>query len=297
MDRKGIEEIRARVSCVTVFQRAGFVRDESESSRNAVKFRRGAEVFIVNHQGAGWFDPLSERKGDIFALVMLLEAISFPTAVRRLEALTGLDRTVPTSPAVTPRPYSASIDIRWSGRLALTLGSPNYRYLSEGRGLPHSILRTATAAGLIRQGPHGSAWFRHADANNQLTGWEERGPQWRGFCRGGSKTLFCFGNRRPLRLCVTEVAIDALSLAALEGIRRDTLYVSTGGGWSPATITSLEIVAAKACLVAATDADPQGNAYADRLRYLADRANADFVRLTPCMGDWNEVLKEKQERK
>lgn len=48
-------------------------------------------------------------------------------------------------------------------------------------------------------------------------------------------SLFRFGQVDALRLCVTETAIDAMSLGVLERIRPDTLYFSTGGGWSPAT--------------------------------------------------------------
>jgi hypothetical protein len=42
------------------------------------------------------------------------------------------------------------------------------------------------------------------------------------------------------RLAVSEGAINALSLAALENIRPDTLYVATGGGMVPETIGRLE---------------------------------------------------------
>jgi hypothetical protein len=41
------------------------------------------------------------------------------------------------------------------------------------------------------------------------------------------------------RLVVTKAAIDALSLAAIENLRSDTLYAATGGMWL-GTIAALE---------------------------------------------------------
>ena len=85
------------------------------------------------------------------------------------------------------------------------------------------LLKTASA-----KVPFGSLWAAHKDRAGLVTGWEERGPQWRGFATGGSKRLFQFGATNPKRLCVTEAAIDALSLAAIEAAAnsqccRDTL--------------------------------------------------------------------------
>ncbi len=96
-----------------------------------------------------------------------------------------------------------------------------------------------------------------------------------------------------LRICVTEAAIDALSLAAIEVLRSDTLYVSTGGGWSPATDQAIRSLArrADARLVAATDNNRQGDVYADRIHAIAAEASALYARSQPRAGDWNEDLK------
>ncbi|MBW6425441.1 DUF3991 and toprim domain-containing protein [Rhizobium sp. XQZ8] len=295
MNRERIEELRARVSCALVLSQAGFALDIRESSRGAQKFRRGSEILIVTHQGAGWFDPLSEMKGDVFSLVRLIERVSFPAALKHLGALAGVRdfQVVARLPArrTDPMPVAA----RWARRPALGPGSPATIYLEETRALPRAVLLHAAGAGLIRQGPCGSAWFRHDDETATLSGWEERGPDWRGFAKGGFKSLFRFGDRSAPRVCITEAAVDALSLAALEAVRSDTLYTSTGGGWSPTTAHAIAIVAANRLLVAATDADPQGDVYADRLRHLADQAGADFRRLRPKAVDWNEEWKERRE--
>jgi hypothetical protein len=294
MEREEIEAVRSRVSCATVLANAGFRLDPKESSRRALKFRRGGEIVIVTHGGSGWFDPLSERKGDVFALAGQLDHAPFEVCVERVGALAGLS-VMPVDHRWPVRSFSASIIDRWQARLALRPPGPAHRYLAEARALPPHILRLATDADLIRQGPYGSAWFRHDDSAGDLAGWEERGPDWRGFATGGAKTLFRFGRPPVNRICITEAAIDALSLASLEGMRRDTLYASTGGGWSPSTVTAIASAAKGGMLVAATDADPQGEVYADRLRAMADALGSDFVRLRPRLGDWNEDLKERRE--
>lgn len=117
-------------------------------------------------------------------------------------------------------------------------------------------------------------------------------PKWRGFATGGTKELFRFGAHDALRVAVTEAAIDALTLAALEDQRPDTLYVSTGGGWAPMTSGALSTLARRTGveLVAATDNDAQGETFAARLKAIADDAGCGSIRLTPPVGDWNEVL-------
>lgn len=94
-----------------------------------------------------------------------------------------------------------------------------------------------------------------------------------------------------------------MSLAAIERFRDGTLYISTGGGWSPSTEAALRQMASRpeALLVAATDANPQGEMFAERLRALADDVGCNWSRLRPPADDWNEALKirekEKRERK
>ena len=142
-------------------------------------------------------------------------------------------------------------------------------------------------------------WAAHVNDEGVVTGWEERGPDWRGFSTGGSKILFRLGSSDAMRLCVTEAAIDAMSLAAFEGLRDSSLYLSTGGGWSPTTDSAVRKLAARpgVVLVAATDANSQGETFAGRLRDIADEVGCDWLRLTPPAEDWNDALKAREEEK
>ena len=151
----------------------------------------------------------------------------------------------------------------------------------------------------MREGPYGSAWFAHRDEANAVTHIEIRGPGFKGSLRGGTKTLFRLagGGPRHNRLVITEAPIDTLSVAAIEGIRADTLYAATGGGMGPGTLQAIERLLAEmarwpdALLAGATDANRAGERYAARHAELAAAAGIAFERLAPPLGaDWNDVL-------
>lgn len=304
MNRKELEALRERVSCAAVLEHAGFAIDAKESTRRAIKFRRGAEIIIVTHEGRGWFDPLSDAKGDVFGLVEHLDHVGFLEGAGRVADLVGLAITEPEWPAPSLRQnHDLSLPERWKARRRPWPGSSTWAYLCGERFLPAILLRATIRQDCLREGPYGSMWAAHTDNAGIVTGWEARGPEYRGFASGGTKVLFRLGPDTALRLVVTEAAIDAMSLAAIEGLRDGTLYLSTGGGWSPSTEGALRQLASRpdAFLLAATDANPQGELFAERLRALADTVGCDWSRLRPPEEDWNETLKirekEKRERK
>ncbi len=175
------------------------------------------------------------------------------------------------------------------------------RYL-ESRGLPRSVLTAAARCDVIREGPRGSAWFARRDPAGLVIHVDVRGPSYKGSLTGGCKSLFCFSHgpqARHGRLVLAEAAIDALSRAAIERLRKDTIYAATGGGMGPSTIAALEarLFAMKdspgALLESAADANPAGDRYAARHQEIAERSGVPFKRLRPPIdgGDWNDVLK------
>ena len=304
-----IEWLKAGVSCAVLLERLPppWRLDRAESTRHSPKYRRGvAEILIVNHDGRGWWDPLSDRKGDIFTLVQHLDpGLSFGAARRLLRDFVGIAPTFPEA-VRTRRARASSLSVvqRWERCQPLSDGSPAWLYLARQRGLPEYILTSARAANVIREGPHASAWFAHRDGAGLLTGIEMRGPAWRNFSAGGSKALFRLpGNPGHLnRVVVCEAAIDALSLAAIEEDRRDTLYAATAGGMGPATILALQLLLLDLAadpagiLIAATDADVPGRRYAARLASMAAEAGVRFDMILPPDGlnDWNDALRAGQ---
>ncbi|WP_196236945.1 DUF3991 and toprim domain-containing protein [Rhizobium leguminosarum] len=300
MKRREIEALRERVGCAAVLERASFAIYIKESSRRAIKFRRGGEIIIVTHEGRGWFDPLSDEKGDVFGLVEHLDHVGFIECAERVADLVGSTITEPEWQPLEPDGGDElSLPHRWQARRRPWPGSSTWRYLNGERWLPEPLLRAAIKGDHLREGPYGSMWAAHSDDVGVVTGWEARGPQYRGFASGGNKILFRLGPPTALRLAVTEAAIDAMSLAAIEALRDGTLYLSTGGGWSPATQAALRELASRpdAQLVAATDANSQGDLFAERLRALAEDTGCDWTRLRPPKEDWNETLKVREKQK
>ena len=177
-------------------------------------------------------------------------------------------------------------------------GDPAWSYLAGARALPGPVLAAAARQDCIRQGAYGSAWFVHRDQSGGASHIEIRGPDFKGSLRGGRKTLFRFGGsaRPPRRLAVLEAPIDALSLATIEGMRADTLYVATGGGMGPGTVAAIEALLprlreAGGVLASGTDANAAGDHYAERHAALAAEAGVAFERARPPEDqDWNDVL-------
>jgi len=306
-----IEWLKAEVNCAALLERLPPVwrLDRAESTRRSLKYRRGGgEIIIVNHDGRGWWDPLSEAKGDIFSLVRHLDpGLNFGEARRVLSGFAGIAPSFPEAlRARRTRATRIPVAQQWDGRRPLSRGSPAWLYLTGQRGLPENILAAARVADAIREGPRGSAWFAHRDEAGLLTGIKMRGPDWRNFSAGGEKTLFRLpGFRLPgspgrlTRIAVCEAAIDAMSLAAIERARRDTLYAATAGGMGPATIAALQQLLQglatdpAGILIAATDADSAGRRYAARLEEMAAEAAVRFDAILPPDGlnDWNDALR------
>ncbi len=298
MEKAEIEALRVRVGCAALLEHEGFAIDLKESTRRAVKFRREDDIIIVIHDDKGWFDPRSDAKGDVFGLASYLIGGGFSEAVAVVGGLVAYQPTLPAwEHSAHLSKFHATIAERWDHRKRPWRASATWTYLTQSRAIPWHVVREAIDADLIREGPYGSMWAKHADGADQVVGWEERGPDWRGFSTGGAKQLFRFGVTTARRICVTEAAIDAMSLAAIEE-RGGTLYVSTGGGWSPLTAQALETLASQrdTQLIAATDNNVQGEVFADRIRKMAEAAGCDFSRLRPRAEDWNEELKERREK-
>lgn len=291
-----LTELRARVDCRAVLERAGWTLDERESTRGALKYRHGAgRIVIVTHEGRGWFDPVNGGRGDVLALAQHVWGGNLGHARRSLRPLAGIAPLAP-SPGCEGQTVPRQASAIWERAALPRPGSQAWRYLSGERFLPTDTLHRAVDAGVLREGIYGTIWGAHRDAAMAVTGWEMRGPNYKGFCKGGRKCLFRIGEARPERVAVAESAIDALSLAAIEGWREGTLYVSTGGGWGPGTDGLLGAVLQSASLlVIATDRGQGGELMAGRLHETALFCGVAAARLLPDGKDWNDQLRRESQ--
>ncbi|MGH7084332.1 MAG: DUF3991 domain-containing protein [Acetobacteraceae bacterium] len=299
------------MSCATILERmGGWKLDAKESTRRALKYRRGkGEVLIVNHDQRGWWNPLGEERGDCFALVQYLRAdLNFGQArcvLRALDGRTPSFRNV--SPYCQRRNPPRSATARWAAAGWLSPAGPAWIYLAGERCIPAAILASAAGQDAVRQGGRGTPWFAHCDHTGRLTGVEARGPVYRGFLAGGTKSLFRFRSNSEaerLRVAVLEAPIDALSIAAIEtvavdGLATQTLYVATGGGIGPGTVEALEGISTElsgrsGTVAIATDNDAAGDRHAAKIEALARKRALRIERARPPerFNDWNDRLRE-----
>jgi hypothetical protein len=179
------------VNCAVVLERAatGWALDAAESSKRALKYRRGpGEIIIVNHEGRGWWDATSAAKGDVFDLVQHLDpSLNFGQVRKTLRGLVGLP---PIYPALQREKAAEGQQRapaeRWAERPLLTSGDPAWRYLTAVRCLPRAVLKVAARQDVIRRGSFSSAWFAYR-RDGEVTHVEIRSATFRGSLRGGTK--------------------------------------------------------------------------------------------------------------
>ena len=232
--------------------------------------------------------------------------LSFGHVRKRLREFAGLSPRFPPVDKAEGRNYpDRPVTERWAERKAVWPNSLTWRYLARERWLPSAIIEAASAAGVLREGPAGSAWFPHLDGHGVVAHVGVRGPTYKGSLTSGAKSLFRLPPKGPLlpRLVLAEAPIDALSVAAIESLRKDTLYAATGGGMGPGTIAALEALLASIALLpgalicSAVDANGPGDRFADRHRSLGEKFSIPFARLRPPIegGDGNDVLRARSE--
>ena len=196
-----IEELRDKVHCAVVLERTlpCWKLDRKESTKLSLKYRRGkGEILIVSHAGRGWWDPTSDAKGDVFRLVQRLEpGLNFGHVRKRLRAFAGLSPCFSAADRAGRRKEpDRPVAARWAERKTVWPNSPAWRYLKRQRGLSPAIIEAASVAGVLREGPFGSAWFAHFDRAGAVAHVDVRGPTYKGSLTGGVKSLF----RLPLKV-------------------------------------------------------------------------------------------------
>jgi hypothetical protein len=301
-----LDLFRAQVNCAAVLENLGqpWHLDKNGSTRRAMKYRRGeGEVLIVTHEGRGWWDPQSAAKGDVFTLVQHLDpSLNFGHVREVLRRFVGITpRYTPAERRRGGQGDTRSVAERWASRPRLRPGCAAWNYLVQARALPTAVLTAAAEKDIIRDGAYGSTWFAHVD-QGPVTHVEIRGPSFKGSLKGGHKTLFRLrpGAVETTRLVIAEAPIDALSVAAMEQLRTDSLYVATGGGMGPGTLAALQTICAElatrpgSIVESVADADRAGDRYAERHAEIARAAGVTFLRLRPPEGqDWNDVQRER----
>jgi Putative Ig domain len=139
MERKDLEDLRDKVPCGAILETDGWKLDAKESSKRAVKYRRGeGEIVIATRAGKGWFDPMSDAKGDVFGLSEHIGGFGFAEALERVGELVGFVASQPVwRKPIRDKPVSLATT-RWNTRPRVKPGSATWVYLTQARGIPEA---------------------------------------------------------------------------------------------------------------------------------------------------------------
>ena len=305
-----IEELRNKVHCAVVLERTPppWKLDRKESTKLSLKYRRGkGEILIVSHGGKGWWDPTSDAKGDVFGLVQRLEpGANFGHVRKRLREFAGLKPSFPIAERAGRRKASdRSVAERWADRKAVWPDSPTWRYLARKRFLPSAIIEAASAAGVLREGPAGSAWFAHFIGAGSVAHVDIRGPTYKGSLTGGAKSLFCYAckqcaspsahsHRGRDRRSERRRHRESSRRYALRGKRRGH---GTGHDRGARSAGRTHSNAPRRSVLQRHGRERAGDRFAERHRSLAEKFSVPFARLRPPIegGDWNDVLRARSQ--
>lgn len=290
-----LERFKTEINLADYAASQGYELDRKESSRSSLVMRcpaNGDKIIVATGEDghAIYFSVRDDGdNGSILDFIMHRQHCTFREACQILRHRTPFPfPTAASSHHPKPEPIPrdrAALVAQWH-RFAPYSGG----YLQE-RGLSAATLALVTDR--LRLDGRGNAVFRHDDRSG-LTGWEVKNRGFTGFAAGGTKAFFAVRagippQAEPPRLVLAESAIDALSFHQVDSA--PALLLSFGGGMSPDQEALLAHILMKypaAAVLAATDADEQGEEYAAIIAAI----RPDTIRAKPSKGnDWNDVIR------
>ncbi len=258
--------------------------DRFERVGDSLRFKENHSISIRRGY-CGYTDfGETDEKGNSIDFLMKYLGYSFQGAV--LSLLNEVPSAANFEQKMTPRELRKNEEENPAPPIQLPAKSDNQRrlfgYLCKTRGIPATVVQQLFDQELIYQeATFGNIVFHSAPEN-----WAEvRGTltdkPYHGILTGSARFgCWRFNVGDPKTVYITESAIDAVSLACING--NAAQYVSIGGAAKQGTIDRIK--KEDLPVVIATDADAAGDATAQN--------NKDCSRLRPENGakDWNEVL-------
>jgi hypothetical protein len=292
-----LERFKAEINLVELASSYGYECIRKESSRSSIVMSHpdGDKIVIAAAPDGHsiFFSVRASSSGSVIDFIMHRELVSLGGArivLRRCLApgyLQARSRVHYRPDAIAISQDQPAIYARWLGMQPYSSQGDGYLEL---RGIQAETI--ALFADRIRMDERGNVAFRHDDLRS-LSGWEMKNRGFTGFAGGGKKALFGCKIGVPAKepaplLVITESAIDALSYYQLQP--QPGVYLSFAGALSQDQQELLRLALTRypaARAVAATDADAQGEKYAELLRQM----RSDVERHAPPIGkDWNDTL-------
>ena len=168
-----LDRLRAGVSCAALLERLqpGWLLDKEASTPRRLKYRCGAgEILIINHGGRGWWDPLSDAKGEVFSLTQHLDPhLNFGQVRKLLRGMVGPRPSRPEMERKPGKPNTPAVPAAqlWADRHALRLAgmADGRRHPAQAGGPPRRRFRGGPRGRLTaRRGARHARHSAHAAA-------------------------------------------------------------------------------------------------------------------------------------
>jgi hypothetical protein len=303
--RNELEEFKTQIDlCDFACAWGGFAKDKKLSSRCSAVLRHpnGDKLIVARTPDRHhiYFNVHDVRdRGSIVDFVQSRDRVSLGSVRKLLRSYLGRSIVLPagqepTALGLIPSEFDVSaVQGKWLDAKPL----PSFfAYLETERQIHRSVLDDPKLNDRIRVDTRGNALFPHFSQDG-LCGFEVKNKGWTGFAPGGLKGCWI---TRPdpadSQLLIFETAIDALSLASLEGTQGKR-FVSTAGQMSPLQVDLLRAAIDKlpslSCILLCMDNDEGGDRMVASIRDALAPYSQLLREYRPARRgqDWNDVLR------
>ena len=263
----------------------GWAIDRNGGLGRSVQMRRSdgsAEIVVSLHGRWVYFRRDGSSKGSIIDFCQAELGLSWHHTIKTLaEAMES-----PPPPA----PLLSFPTVNKSERPPVpAIRGTDCRPYLESRGITPATVEHFRES--IGDGPGGAVQFPHTGGGGE--GHEYRGPNAKGFSKGGKKGFWLHRPEGAESLVICESGIDCMSYAQAHGLPR-AAYASTGGGCRPETIRAIveEARTMPGGIIIATDADEAGGRLGKAIAEEAITQGVAFDNDQPKAKDWNAELAE-----
>lgn len=245
----------------------------------------------VNAGIAGYKDWGSEKGGNSIDYLMEFLGYTFVDAVKALCAFSGTEDVDLPDVGTEHRPAASQPVTRAEFNLPAQMNGrfrQLYAYLTQTRRIPGEVVNDLVHRGLLYQAANGPGCYNNmVFVSPERTFYEMHGtntakPFHRSFGKIGNECWYFTGeaHTRPVRIYVTEAAIDAVSLYVLRR-EPDSCYAALGGAGKQQAVERLKTL--RIPVIIATDNDAAGDDCRNR--------NPDCETIRPTLHDWNDDLR------
>ncbi len=304
--RDELEDFKTQIDlCDFACEWGGFTKDVKRSSRCSAVMRHpnGDKLIVARTPDRHhiYFNVHDGRdRGTIVDFVQNRDNVTLGEIRKILRPYVGKTIVLPrgqspTGLSLVPSEFDvAAVQSKWVDAKPLPA---HHAYLESERRIKRTVLEDPKFKDRIRVDSRSNALFPHFNKDAGLCGFEVKNRGWTGFSPGGLKGCWISRpNPSDGELLIFETAIDALSLASLEGTDSKR-FVSTAGQMSPLQIdllrAAVERMPQDSYILLCMDNDDGGDKMITTIREaLAPYSQRICEHRPPVRGqDWNDVLR------